>query len=325
MSGAAPRVTVVVPTHDGAERVPGVLGALLEQEPAVEMEIVVVDSASGDATDERVEAHPATAALRARGVPVRVVREDRAGLTRARARGAAEARADVLCFLDDDTLPAPGYVAAGAAAFRDPTVGLLVSRVRPRWAEPPPPAVERRAHLLAVNEGLGDAPVEWEPGPTLAPTLGAGLWIRRAAFEAAAVALGSGALSDRTGGSLVSGGDIELGWAVGAAGWRRVYLPELRLEHCIPAGRLRTSYFCRLIAGIERSKMTLEARYDGRGASPRDRAAALASLVAAAAALPALLLRRDGAREAAFVLASRWARLRGPYRAAAPPRRPEGS
>ncbi len=310
----APAVSVVIPTHDGAARVPQVLESLLAEAGGVAFEVVVVDNASIDGTGEAVEGCAGAAALRGRGVPVRVVREERAGLTHARTRGVAEARGGAVCFLDDDNLVQPGYLACGVAALADPTVGLLTSRVFPRYREVPSPAVERREHLLAINHRLGDEVLDWGAAATVAPTIGAGLWVRRAAFDAARSGAAGQVLSDRMPGSLASGGDVELGVAVGRAGFRRVYVPCLRLWHLIPPERLETRYFCRLIYGIVRSKLAVEALYEGRGGTRRDRAAALARLLGATAALPALLTRPDGAREALFVLVSRWAELRGPLR-----------
>jgi len=309
-----PAVSVVIPTHDGRERVPQVLEALLPEAGGVPFEVVVVDNASGDGTGAAVDASAEAAALRGRGVAVRVVHEPVAGLTHARARGVAEARGAAVCFLDDDNLPQPGYLACGVAALADPAVGLLTSRVFPRYREEPSPAIERREHLLAINHRLGDEVLDWGAAPTVAPTIGAGLWVRRSAFTAAQGAAAGQVLSDRMPGSLSSGGDVELGVAVGRAGFKRVYVPCLRLWHLIPPERVRTRYFCRLIYGIVRSKLAVEALYEGRGGGARDRAAALGRLLGATAALPALLVRRDGPREALFVLVSRWAELRGPLR-----------
>jgi hypothetical protein len=222
----------------------------------------------------------------------------------------AGARGGLVCFLDDDNLPQPGYLACGVAAFGEAGVGLLTSRVFPRYEAEPAPAMRRREHLLAINHLLGDEVLDWGATASLAPTLGAGLWVRKTAFERAA----SGRLPDRLPGSLSSGGDMELGVAIGGAGFRRLYVPCLRLWHVIPPERVRTRYFCRLIYGIVRSRLAVEALYEGRGDRRRDRAAALARLLGGLAAIPALLARRDGGREALFVLVSRWAELRGPLR-----------
>ena len=120
-------------------------------------------------------------------------------------------------------------------------------------------------------------------------------------------------LPDRTGTSLSSGGDIEFGVMVGAAGFRRLYVPELRLEHCIPAGRVQMDYFKRLVVSVVRSHLTVTYRYPPRAVD--DAATRLRAIVrygASALAVPVLLLRQDGWRETSLVLTARRAAIRGP-------------
>ena len=124
------------------------------------------------------------------------------------------------------------------AAFEDPAVGMLTSRVFPRYeVEPSGGDREARAHA-------GDQPSSWRQGARLGCDRHGGRNHRGGDVDPAAGA-GSAALDrrdawlwlpDRTGTSLSSGGDIEFGAMVGAAGFRRLYVPELRLEHRIPAG-----------------------------------------------------------------------------------------
>src|SRR5262249_52511373 len=111
---------------------------------------------------------------------------------------------------------------------------------------------------------------------------------------------------------LACGSDIEFGYLMGRAGYDRVYWPALRVHHHLPASRLETRYFCRLIVGVVRSQLTLEAKYLHRP-GPWARPFGLARLAAAALAVPALLLRPDGLNEVFFVLAGRWAMFLGPY------------
>jgi glycosyltransferase involved in cell wall biosynthesis len=308
-------VSVVIPAYNAAARLHLPLEGLAAQRDVVPVEVVVVDNNSTDGTGQVALDHPATASLRRRGCDVRVVAESLQGLTRARIRGVLEARADLVCFLDDDTVPCSDYVEAGARTFAaDRTIGLLVSRVAPRFEEAPRPSIARRAHLLAVNEWLGAAPIVWPAAPTIVPTVGAGLWFRREAFLAAVPWREPERLmTDRSGRALTSGGDIELGVLLGAAGWRRAYSPEVRLEHVIPPSRLEWRYFARLVDGVVRSTLTLEERYGAKPHGLRRRAGSMLGLGGAIFALPALvLLREDPWAEAAFVLAARWARFKGP-------------
>ena len=314
---AAPATTVAIPTYNGGARVLEVLDALALQEADPDtFEVVVVDNNSTDGTADRVRGHSAWKALEQRGIACRVVSETRQGLTFARICGVQAARGRYVCFLDDDTVPDASYVRNGTAALdADPGIGILVSRLRPRYSAPIAPAMERREHLFAINRALGDHRIDFGATPTMAPTLGGGLWLRRSAFlDTVPWQTPDTMLPDRIGSKLVSGNDIEIGFLLGRAGYQRIYCPELRLEHRIPAGRLTTKYFVRLIDGIVRSKITLDHRYGVQKYTLRSRVVAAGSLSSALVSLPALLARRDGIREGLFVLASRWARLRGPFK-----------
>jgi glycosyltransferase involved in cell wall biosynthesis len=310
------QASIVIPAYNSAGRVHIPLGALsLQGAEDGSFEVVVVDNCSTDGTAEAVMSHPAVAALKTRGIDCRIVREGRKGLTFARICGVLEARSDLICFLDDDTAPEPTYVAAGIRAFDDVAVGLVVSRVYPDFETKPPFSVERRQHLFAVNKDLGEAVIELTDGASFAPTLGAGMWLRREVFLTAVPWQEPGRLlSDRSGRHLSSGGDIEIGHLIGRTGFKRIYDPELRLSHSIPRARLKTRYVCRLITGIVRSTCTLEARYGGRRHNAAARLNALSQVVLAGMAAPLVVSRRDGLREVLFILVSRWARLRGPYK-----------
>ncbi len=115
-----------------------------------------------------------TRRLRERGIQVRVIAEPRQGLTYARIAGVKGTRAHVVCFLDDDNLPDYDFVANGIGVFRQQALGLAISSVRPSWEVFPPPSVERRRNLLAVNDYLGDKISDFGATATTAPTIGAG-------------------------------------------------------------------------------------------------------------------------------------------------------
>lgn len=305
-----PVVTVAIPTYNGQRFLGLVLRALASQTaPAEAFEVVVVDNNSttdlfaGSGTAE------ALAALRERGTEFRCVREANQGLTFARAAGVRAARAPVVCFLDDDNEPVPGYVAAGLCALTDPGVGLLVSRVYPVYERVPSPAVRRREHLLAINHKLGDASIRWPAARPVCPALGAGLWVRKALFESVYAGLGDRGMSDRVGTTLASGGDIELGIGVGRLGYDRLYVPELVIRHHIPAGRVEPGYIVRMIDGIVRSEALIQERYIGVRPSLAVRVGRLVASLALGWAVAAV--RGDFFREYRFIVSAAVSRCRG--------------
>jgi len=313
------RASVVIPTFNGAKRVPGVLAALaIQSVPDGTFEVVLVDNNSSDGTGEVIDNHPTTLQLRSRGIGCRIVHEPAQGLANARIRGVIESRTELVCFLDDDNIPDVHYIGVGIESFADPSVGLVVSKVRAVWETPPPPSLQRqRLHLFACNEFLGDEPFEFG-AMTIAPTVGAGLWIKRAAFlEAIPWTAPSSMLSDRTGSALTAGNDIEIGVLIGRAGHKRMYNPALRIDHLLPAARQSVPYVRRLIDGTVRSELALREKYEGRSYGSMAQAAAVARWLGAMMTIPPLpLVRLDWKREAQFILADRWARVKGPHRPA---------
>lgn len=311
-----PSATMVIPTHNGVQRLGAPLTALSRQDaPPTSFEVIVIDNASTDRTATFASGHPALKALVANGCSCRVIREESLGLTSARIRGIQEALGEYVCFLDDDNYPAADFVSEGLKAFGEADVGVVTSRVFPRYEVPPPASIYRRQHLLAINDALGSQMRDFGTGATLAPTLGAGMWVRRSAFLSAVPwADPRRLLCDRAGTELTSGGDIELGYLIGKAGWRRIYWPGLVVWHEIPRERLALRYFTRLITGVVRSKATLERRYEGKTSSASRACGVLLRLMTAVVATPFLVLRQDGFREVVFVVAARWAEWLGPYR-----------
>jgi glycosyltransferase involved in cell wall biosynthesis len=324
-----PEVTVVIPTYNGARRLPLLLQALMAQDaPGGSFEVVVVDNNSTDDTATVVNGDASTAVLRARGIECRVVRETRQGETFARIAGVLAARAPLVCFLDDDNIPAAGYLRVGASSLCDQRIGLLISKVTPQWPSEPPPSIARRSGLFALNgyagtwAYLGESPIDYGT-EAYAPTLGAGMWVRREYFIAAVISKGSDALlPGPQPHARITCEDTEIGVLIGRAGYRRVYVPQLELKHLIERHRLGTVDFSGQIIRILRSKATLESRYYSRRFGLTERARAGFRLGVALLAIPAVMVtRRDGVREAIFIVAGRWADFVGPYPKFARPQR----
>jgi hypothetical protein len=116
---ARPRLSVIVAAYNEAGCIAEKLRSTLEQRyPWDRLEVIVVSDGSTDGTDDVVAAHPDRR--------VRLLRqEQRAGKSVALNRGVAAARGEVLVFTDANALFAPGALAALAAPFDDPRVGVV--------------------------------------------------------------------------------------------------------------------------------------------------------------------------------------------------------
>jgi glycosyltransferase involved in cell wall biosynthesis len=250
-----PSASVVVCTRNRWALLEMCLSSLDEQ--AGELEIIVVDNGSHDATPARLQRWAASGPHRM------VVSEPLAGLSRARNRGLEAARGEIVLFLDDDALAPVSWAASHLRAYRDETVAAAGGPIvltfpdgRPRWAGT---ALEHWWSALS----LGD-----EPGPFPPPhgPYGANMSVRRSsALQAGGfdVALG------RAGTSLISSEEADLFQRLWSAGNTIWYVPEAIIVHQVSPDRLRRRWLLR--RGLAQGRTN--ARRDGvlRGAALRRR------------------------------------------------------
>jgi GT2 family glycosyltransferase len=101
------RASIIIPVHNGAALTRRCLHSLLEDTLGVEAEVIVVDDASTDGTQRLL------AQVASRSGMVQTVRQPvNSGFANACNRGAALAKGDFLVFLNNDTLPLPGWLDA---------------------------------------------------------------------------------------------------------------------------------------------------------------------------------------------------------------------
>lgn len=186
---------------------------------------------------------------------VRIVREERLGLTHARHRALQEARGDVVVFVDDDNFLGPDYLAVAAQFFAEhPLAGAAGGRCFGAYESTPPAWLGIAADYLAISD-QGEKPFHLTEPSWWAP-VGAGMAVRRAAaLETFARPM---LLTDRRGKSLSSGGDTEICYRICRAGHELWYVPALALEHYMPAWRFDPAYLLKLAHGIGQSQAILE-------------------------------------------------------------------
>ncbi|MBZ9678790.1 glycosyltransferase family 2 protein [Mesorhizobium sp. ES1-1] len=118
------KVGVIIPVHNREAYIASALRSLLRQQHDADLDIVVVDDGSTDGTREIVTA------MADRSPCVRLVRQSKAGIAKARNTGLSHLRddCDLLTFLDSDDISAAGRFAAEVPLFAaDPSLAMTYS------------------------------------------------------------------------------------------------------------------------------------------------------------------------------------------------------
>jgi len=248
-------VSVIVCCHNSARLLPDTLAGLATQRfnasrPACE--IVVIDNASTDQTAAvALASWPADCAI-----PLKIVREPTLGLTAARLRGIAEASYEFICFVDDDNRVSPDWIETiFQVMIAHPEIGACGGQVQAAPETDLPPWFDRFQNYYAVGQQGGAGDVTEARGYLW----GAGLCLRKTAWDKLAENHFTFLLSDRSGNSLSSGGDAELCYALRLSGWKLWYEPQLTMSHFLPAARLQWSYLRRLSRAFGAATLSLDA------------------------------------------------------------------
>ena len=231
-------ISVVICTRNRAALLGKALESVVTQDfPKTDYEIVIVDNGSTDSTSE-------CAAEFKEKAMVHYIREPHAGLCIARNTGWRNASGRYVAFFDDDALALPGWLAAVRNGFELDTardIGVIGGRVKPMWEQPRPGwlADPIANSLTIVDWGpspkrIHDIRSEWLVGTNMAVP-------KRLLTEVG----GFHPALDRIGNNLLSNGDILLQKELMRRGHSCWYVPDMAVNHLVPASRLTQAWFRR--------------------------------------------------------------------------------
>lgn len=214
-----PRLSVIIPTWNGAELLTAAL-ASLERQHCRDFEILVVDNGSSDGTVERLA--PAVPGVRWIRLP-----ENR-GFAAAVNAGIRAAEGEIIVLMNNDTEADPDWLGALVTALdTHPEVGSCASKMllhmdRGRIDSA---GVQLGIYASQIGHGEADGPQFAEPRHVFAACGGAAAY-RRHALEAV------GLFDERF---FAYFEDVDLGARLQLAGYRCLYVPDAVICHRVSA------------------------------------------------------------------------------------------
>ncbi len=206
--GYFPSVTVIIPSIDRGLYLVECLSSVFAQDyPAERIEVIVIDDGSRDETQQL-----------AAGFPCRLLtNSNKRGQSYCRNLGAAQARSEILAFLDSDCVAAPCWLKDLVPGFLWEKAGAVGGYVDGYSDRSALDRYEQKFSLLNlgkyIQRSADDGSMFYIPTCNL-------LVRRRAFFEA-------GGIRE----TLHLGEDVDFCWRMRAAGWQALYVPAGIVRH----------------------------------------------------------------------------------------------
>ena len=249
------KFSILIATYNRAAMLGDTLATLARLQPRAPWEVIVIDNNSPDSTREIVER-----AMPAFPVPLRYAFEREQGRSAALNCGFRLAQGDIIVTTDDDVRVEPDWLNRIEAGLESQQCDYVGGRVLPLWgAEPPRWLPKTNGQLWAVIALLdyGRAPLQF--GRRV--PLGVNMAMRKSAIDRVG---GFDPRIGRKAGTLLGQEVREWCLRAHAAGLTGFYIPDLVVQHIIPADRLTKQYFRRWFywRGISRAMLYAETGLD---------------------------------------------------------------
>ncbi|MEM9804823.1 MAG: glycosyltransferase [Cyanobacteria bacterium P01_D01_bin.56] len=227
-------ISAIICTHNRDQYLGAAIDSLLAQTLS-DIEIVVVDNASTDATAEVVQ-------QRLSDSRVRYVYEPVLGLSSARNTGAKTATGDILAYLDDDAEASSQWLAALLKVYQsNPKVAIAGGKVTLLWptsvAHPPTWLSQDLSSGLGAYD-LGDQ-VRHIKKPSLTPR-GLNYSLRKTFLDSVG---GFDVNLGRVGKNLLSNEELHMTQVALKRGWEVLYVPDALVAHNVAPARLKPGWF----------------------------------------------------------------------------------
>jgi len=229
-----PAYTVALCTHNHADRLLRTLAELPGiRPPRAAWELLVIDNASRDGTPEILANNPWPA-----GWTVRVLREEKLGLSNARNRAIREARGEYVIFIDDDETADPDWLCAFERLIEAQAPDAFGGRIEVLFEDPRPAWLrdELLGFLGQLNRHPAIAPLS-EPGDSF---YGGNFGFRKSVCERVGA---FDADLGRKGTDNTGGEEVDFYRRLLAAGFKVWWTPEAVIHHRIQTAKLDRRYF----------------------------------------------------------------------------------
>jgi len=250
--------SITITTCNRADSLRSGLDALaLQTYPLEKVEIIVADNGSTDHTKDVADS------FAGRFPNFRYIYDARPGQMVGWHRALPVAAGEVTCFIDDDVRPAPGWLSALAACYRDPRVGLATGPIRLAYDADPPDWI---ASMILGEPGRQTLPflggLDCGPSPRDIP--GNFVWGTNFSVRRSVLVEVGGFHPCAMPWDLIrfyADGEIHVGRTAEQRGHLIVYHPQAAVEHHIPTARLTLDAVTRKFTttGCARSYQTLRA------------------------------------------------------------------
>jgi glycosyltransferase involved in cell wall biosynthesis len=255
-------ITVIIPSYNPVlTSIEAVLNSLKKQTlPLTAWELIIIDNNSNNQVLQTIDLtwHP----------NAKLVSEPKQGLTHSRVTGVNNAKADIVVMVDDDNILTNSYLERVVHHLNSyPNIGALGGKINGLFVDYTPEHWTEKFWSMLAIRNFGEYPLISDNTllsgyPDFAP-VGAGMAIRKHLFSTYIENLNTGNLiTDRSAGSLSSGGDNEINIQILKQGFAVGYFPDLKLDHIIPVSRLTSAYLARLNYESSRSWVQLLIKYN---------------------------------------------------------------